>query len=81
MRDIKQRLLSACNGHPHAKIPWPHRLLHEAVEYIEQLEAERDGYAQNAAFYRSCALSGEAPKPGAEPFSHPNRRASRCKNT
>lgn len=36
--DIKQRLLEACNGHPHAKIPWPHRLLHDARDYIEQLE-------------------------------------------
>ncbi len=28
--DIQQRLLDACNGHPHAKIAWPHRLLHDA---------------------------------------------------
>lgn len=38
MDDIKQRLKEACNGHPVAEIPWPHRLLHTAADYIEQLE-------------------------------------------
>lgn len=26
MADIRSRLREACVGHPHAKIPWPHRL-------------------------------------------------------
>ena len=47
--EICARLLSACNGHPHALIPWPHRLLHDAVAHITSLtrrlaevEGERD---------------------------------------
>ena len=39
MSDLKQRLLDACLGHPHAKIPWPHRLLHEAAAEIDRLRA------------------------------------------
>ena len=34
---ICARLLSACTGHPHALIPWPHRLLHDAVSHISDL--------------------------------------------
>ena len=40
MSDIVERLHEACNGHPHAKIAWPHRLLHDAVAEIERLRAE-----------------------------------------
>ncbi len=40
-------------------------------ETIEQLQARVDGYRQNAGFYKSCALSGEVPKDGAEPFTPP----------
>ena len=32
MSDLVERLRGACNGHPHAKIAWPHRILHEAAE-------------------------------------------------
>ena len=32
------RLREACNGHPSAKIKWPHRLLHDAADAIEQLK-------------------------------------------
>ena len=35
--EICARLLSACTGHPHALIPWPHRLLHDAVSHISDL--------------------------------------------
>lgn len=35
---LSLRLRQACNGHPHAKIPWPHRLLHEAADEIERLQ-------------------------------------------
>lgn len=37
--DIVTRLGAACVGHPHAKIPWPHRLLHDAIAEIEKLRA------------------------------------------
>ena len=40
MTDVVKRLLEACNGYPFAKIPWPHRILHEAVEEIQTLRAE-----------------------------------------
>jgi hypothetical protein len=32
---LASRLRAACQGHPAAKIPWPHRLLHEAADFIE----------------------------------------------
>lgn len=35
--DIVERLRVACNGHPHAKIAWPHRVLHEGADEIERL--------------------------------------------
>ena len=38
--DLLMRIADACIGHPHAKIPWPHRLLHECRDRIEALEAE-----------------------------------------
>lgn len=41
---LVERLKEACSGHPHAKIAWPHRLLHEAVEAIVALRSERDGW-------------------------------------
>jgi hypothetical protein len=39
---LVERLREACNGHPHAKIAWPHRVLHEAADTIARLVAERD---------------------------------------
>jgi hypothetical protein len=36
---IKDRLLAVCVGKP-ARIPWPHRLLHDAIAEIERLEKE-----------------------------------------
>lgn len=35
---IPARLRAACRGHPAAQIPWPHRLLHEAADRIEELD-------------------------------------------
>lgn len=35
--DIIARLQDACVGHPHARIPWPHRLLHDAIAEITSL--------------------------------------------
>lgn len=40
MDNIREQLLGACVGKP-AKIPWPHRLLHEAADHIEALEARQ----------------------------------------
>jgi hypothetical protein len=40
MTDIIARLQEACSGHPAAKIPWPHRLLHDAIGEIIRLRAE-----------------------------------------
>ena len=37
MSDLVERLNTACVGHPHARIPWPHRLLHEAAAEIDRL--------------------------------------------
>lgn len=36
---LQERLRAACKGHPHAKIAWPHRLLHEAADRLDALEA------------------------------------------
>lgn len=38
MTDIKERLRAKCVGHPLTTIPWPHRLLHDALAEIERLE-------------------------------------------
>lgn len=40
MSDILNRLSDACVGHPHAQIPWPHRVLHEARDEIVRLRAQ-----------------------------------------
>lgn len=52
--DVVARLRAACVGHPFAKIPWPHRILHDAAALITSLEAraetaerERDMAADN----------------------------------
>lgn len=37
--EMVERLREACVGHPHAKIAWPHRLLHDAASRLESLEA------------------------------------------
>jgi len=39
MSDLPERLREVCNGHPAAKINWPHRLLHDAADEIERLNA------------------------------------------
>ena len=35
---VQQRLLDACVGKP-AKVPWPHRLLHDGADEIDRLQA------------------------------------------
>ena len=39
MSDIAERLRAACNGHPAAKVPWPHRVLHEGADEIDRLRS------------------------------------------
>ena len=51
--DLVVRLREACDGHPHAKIAWPHRILHEAAEEIERLRStlsERGKQVDHATF-------------------------------
>ena len=43
-------------------------LINEAAGAIEQLDAVARTQAHNAAFYRSCSLSGELPVAGDEPY-------------
>ena len=33
--ELARRLRENCVGHPNARIPWPHRILHEAAALIE----------------------------------------------
>lgn len=46
---VAERLRAACVGHPNARIPWPHRLLHDAAELaryrtaLERIIAVWDG--------------------------------------
>lgn len=40
MDDIVERLRAACVGHPNARIPWPHRMLHEAADTIDRQREE-----------------------------------------
>lgn len=39
---VKERLTAHMVGYPFSLIPWPHRVLHDAVAEIEALKAERD---------------------------------------
>lgn len=39
MTDIVEKLMEASVGHPVARIPWPHRVLHEAADEIKRLRA------------------------------------------
>jgi hypothetical protein len=62
MSDITKRLLNACNGHPDAKIAWPHRLLHDAVDEVERLRSENESFRS--------ALLGARPFIEARCFEH-----------
>lgn len=55
--ELAKRLRKACNGHPHALIPWPHRILHEAADEIERLTkaaAAREAPAVTLEAVLSC---------------------------
>ena len=41
--ELIKELRAACDGHPHAKIPWPHRLLHRAADALEAVSEAKAG--------------------------------------
>ncbi len=47
-------LRAACVGHPNASIAWPHRVLHQAVDLIEQQAAELARLEQDKAFLKAA---------------------------
>jgi hypothetical protein len=52
--DLIEQINAHCVGHPHAKIAWPHRLLHDCRDAIATLTRERDeeiAKRQTAEFY------------------------------
>ncbi|NGO63911.1 hypothetical protein G6N76_09505 [Rhizobium daejeonense] len=55
MTDIVEQLNEACNGHPAATIPWPHRLLHSAADEITRLRRELTE-ARNAALEEAAEI-------------------------
>lgn len=59
------RLREACNGHPHAKIAWPHRVLHEAATALAALVVERDGLREALKPFVESDVDGE----GTEEYS------------
>jgi regulator of replication initiation timing len=44
--DLVATLREHCIGHPHAKIAWPHRLLHDAATTLETLSSENAALKQ-----------------------------------
>lgn len=49
MADIVERLMFACNGHPAAKIEWPHRVLHDAADEISALRTRAEAAEKRCA--------------------------------
>ena len=37
--ELIKRLMESCNGWPNAPIPWPHRLLHDAISALQASES------------------------------------------
>ena len=65
VEELCKRLEDACTGHPHAKIAWPHRLLHEAAARIRALTAENEALRRERNEATSCAACG-GPYPNAD---------------
>lgn len=40
--ELIERIESKCEGYPYAKIYWPHRLLHEIIEVLEQKQKDTE---------------------------------------
>ena len=53
MTDIVERLRGNAIGNP-ARIPWPHRLLHDAAEEIERLRAALEFYGPGHQYDAWC---------------------------
>ena len=60
MNNLVERIRAACDGHPHAKIEWPHRILHEAADRIEALEAALREIVQKRKMDAVAATSMQA---------------------
>lgn len=70
-KDIVACLNDACVGHPHAKIAWPHNLLHDAAteitrlrEQLAEAERQRDAEyerAESQAALVNCACCYDEP--------------------
>ena len=63
--DIVDRLKEAMVGYPYAKIPWPHRMLHEAADEIERLRQFSE-YVIRESCWRGCDADGGAVQDKAE---------------
>ena len=62
-------LREACNGHPFASVPWPHRLLHDAADEIERL---RKGYLLILVLTDSEMQDGDKARDIADEMLTPN---------
>lgn len=55
--DIIKRLELSCDGHPFAKIAWPHRLLHDAISLIKKkIEEATDLKGENEALRKKLQM-------------------------
>lgn len=63
MADLVERLRAACNGHPHAKIEWPHRILHEAADALEAAEKALANIIKADAEFRASMSPDTAKDP------------------
>jgi len=61
MPDIVEQLNEACDGHPSATIPWPHRLLHNAADEIKRLRDRYEGQPAAEGQENVWPLYGYAP--------------------
>ena len=62
------RLERKPNPDIHDIIQYADAMIKDQEQRIAELEAQLAGWKQNAAFYKSCALSGEVPNEGSEPY-------------
>lgn len=69
MSDLVARLKAACVGHPDAKIPWPHRLLHEAADELTSLRARVAKLEE--LLRRTAARATEGPQIKSEKLTQP----------
>lgn len=43
-RELARELLARCHGYADAKIPWPHRKLHDAARALEDLAGQVEAW-------------------------------------